>query len=300
MNENKNSSMGNDLELKNASEIFISLCAEYSLPFSDIRCVRTYDETTLFCPAGMQQFKNKFSDCRIKGETVANIQTCLRMNDLSEIGDGSHSIVFRMLGLFSFRHWSMIQAVGFFHEFLSRCGLVVAYVTIHPDKWDDWQELHPQQIERRQDQECKWSDGTVGGYCTEFYVRDASGIAVEVGNVVNPLNTCIDAGFGMERIDRLMNGSIALSRTQELEVACWSLLESGFLPAASKQGYVLRKLLRMLDREEGEINHPAFLIERSKRKKSIECYQKLLPRNREKSAFWWWDTHGVDVTECEV
>jgi len=55
--------------------------------------VKSYDETTLFCPAGMQQFKSKFSDLNYKG-TLSNIQPCIRLNDIDEIGDGTHLLYF--------------------------------------------------------------------------------------------------------------------------------------------------------------------------------------------------------------
>ena len=34
----------------------------------------------------------------------------------------------------------------------------------------------------RIDNECLWSDGNIGGYCTEFYKND-----IEIGNIVNTL-----------------------------------------------------------------------------------------------------------------
>lgn len=284
---------------ESAGGIFASLCAENGIPFEDVHSVRSYDETTLFCSAGMQQFKARFIDSDVIGETVANIQTCLRLTDLTEAGDGTHAIVFRMIGLFSFRHWSVRQSVAFFHELLRRCGIAVAYVTIHPDKWKEWQEIHPPEIECREDPECQWSDGTIEGYCTEFYVLDEKGVAVEVGNVVNPLGTCIDVGFGLERIDRIMTNSPARSRIEELRVACEALLSCGFLPTASQQGYVLRKLLRMLDKEGGTLAHPIFESERAKRLRGIKRYQSLLPKHRDKTSAWWWDTHGIDVNECD-
>ena len=46
--------------------------------------VKSYDDTTLFCPAGMQQFKSKFKDLSYKG-TISNIQSCLRLNDREDI-----------------------------------------------------------------------------------------------------------------------------------------------------------------------------------------------------------------------
>lgn len=51
----------------------------------------------------MQQFKSLYSDANFSG-TFANLQSCLRIGDLDEIGDGAHLLYFNMIGLFSFRH----------------------------------------------------------------------------------------------------------------------------------------------------------------------------------------------------
>ena len=63
--------------------------------------VKSYDETTLFCPAGMQQFKSKFKDLNYTG-TISNIQSCLRLNDLEEIGDGSHLLYFNKIFILTY------------------------------------------------------------------------------------------------------------------------------------------------------------------------------------------------------
>ena len=58
-------------------------------------------------------------------------------------------------------------------------------------------------IEIREDNECVWTDGDITGYCTEFYKDD-----IEIGNIVNTLDTCIDVGFGLERILFILNKEI--------------------------------------------------------------------------------------------
>ena len=282
---------------KLSAEIFRNLCFEFEIPFHDVASVRSYDETTLFCPAGMQQFKSRFIDESYRDQTVANIQSCLRLTDLIQIGDGTHSIVFRMIGLFSFRDWSVKSAIEFFHRFIGDCGLTIAYVTVHPDKMDEWRDWHPIEIEVRPDFECQWSDGNVGGYCTEFYVLDDHSNAVEIGNIVNPLGTCIDVGFGADRIDQLMLKSKPRSEVEELKSACDALISDGFVPSPNRHGYILRKLLRILDKKGGELNHPYFYVEKSKRQDAIIRYNRLLPKNLDKSQAWWKDTHGIDPLE---
>jgi len=137
--------------------------------------VKSYDETTLFCPAGMQQFKSNFKDLSCKG-TLSNIQSCLRLNDIEEIGDGSHLLFFNMIGLFSFRELTVPQTIDLWMDFLNRIGIKPDYITIHPDKedWRDWYKNYD--VEVRYDEVCKWSDGEIGGYCTEFYKNE-----IEIG-----------------------------------------------------------------------------------------------------------------------
>ncbi len=75
--------------------------------------------------------------------------------------------------------------------FLSEIGIEPDYVTIHPDcpKYKELYSYHD--VTLKYDENCKWTDGDIGGYCTEFY-KDG----IEIGNIVNPLGTCIDVGFG--------------------------------------------------------------------------------------------------------
>jgi alanyl-tRNA synthetase len=140
----------------------------------------------------MQQYKPFFADPRHNG-TLANSQACLRMGDLEEIGDGTHFLHFTMLGLFSFREMSLREAIDFWLGFLETLGLQPDHVTIHPDRLAEWTPLYDGRVAVIADPGCTWSDGSISGYCTEFY-RDG----VEMGNIVNPLGTCIDAGFGAD------------------------------------------------------------------------------------------------------
>ncbi|MBB3526316.1 hypothetical protein FHX03_005702 [Rhizobium sp. BK456] len=55
-------------------------CLSKGIDFTRIASVRPHENTTLFCSAGMQQYKPLFSDPSYIG-TVANSQACLRMGD---------------------------------------------------------------------------------------------------------------------------------------------------------------------------------------------------------------------------
>lgn len=251
--------------------------------------VKSYDETTLFCPAGMQQFKSKFSDLNYKG-TLSNIQPCIRLNDIDEIGDGTHLLYFNMIGLFSFREKTVQEMIHFWMKFLDRIGIKPDYVTIHPDKMIEWSPYYGDyNIPIKWDDECKWSDGEIGGYCTEFY-KDG----IEIGNIVNPLGDCIDIGFGLERLEIVLTGK-QKSKEETLKESVLKIIESGFKPSHTGSGYILKKLLRLLYQNGIKIEHPFYDQEVKRQEINISKYNKLKEKNKDKSKEWWWDTHGIDL-----
>jgi len=239
----------------------------------------------------MQQYKSRFSDPAYIG-TVANSQACLRMGDLEEIGDGTHFLHFTMLGLFSFRQMTVGDAIDFWLEFLETLGLVPDYVTIHPDRLNEWSPLYRGQMRIVPDPECTWSDGSISGYCTEFY-KDG----IEIGNIVNPLGTCIDVGFGLERLNMIVNGAPPDDALATLRDTALRVIESGYRPSNKEQGYVLRKILRRIYVLGGMLDHPFFDEETERQKRLRGKYLRLRDRHSDKSPEWWFDTHGIDVGE---
>lgn len=78
-------------------------------------------------------------------------------------------------------------------EFMStKLNLKLDYVTVHPDKSDWSVHYNEYDVEIRGDKKCIWPDGELSGYCTEFYYK-----GVEIGNIVNICDDCIDVGFGL-------------------------------------------------------------------------------------------------------
>ena len=266
-------------------------CDAKNVPFHTIDLVNSWDDTTLFCPAGMQQFKHLFLDTDHIG-TLANNQHCLRIDDLDRLGDGTHFANFHMLGLFSFRTLSVKEAIDFWLEFMATLGLKIDEAHIHPDKLIEWSKFYPNEITVISDATCEWTDGKIGGYCTEFYIDGA-----EVGNIVNPLGTCIDVGFGAERLERLVYpNQPALSQEDLLIKAVQSIVDAGYIPSNKRQGYVLRKLLRRL-RHLNRTDIP-FLVEEQDRQRILRCkYDRLKHKFSEKPPEWWFDVHGIDINE---
>ncbi len=268
-------------------------CKEIQVPFEVIETINPYDDTTLFCISGMQKYKKWFSDKSLGYKTVSNIQSCLRLNDLDEIGDGSHLLYFNMIGYFSFRELTVESTIFVWMDFIqNKLGLKVDWVTIHPDKMEEWSKFYDKyNVEVRPDGECIWSDGDIGGYCTEFY----SG-GLEIGNIVNPLGDCIDCGFGQDRIDFLVNGTTKTKEDILIETIL-KIIESGYIPGSQKQGYVLRKLLRLVVRQGLTIDHPFFYLEKERQEKLSSKYLKLKDRFKDKPKEWWLDTHGIDTED---
>jgi len=196
----------------------------------------------------MQKHKPRFLDVEVHG-TQTDIQRCLRLNDLDEVGDGTHYLDFHMLGLFSFRDWPLQRGIDFWMRFLESLGIPPDRVTVPPHR-PEWKRLYLSYgVRVDEDKECVWSDGMIGGDCTEFYRQ-----GVELGNLVHPLGTCLDGGFGVERLqeqvdDRQDIPRVRPRRDEVIDRTIRLLVEQGVTPSPQQQGYVLRKLLRQRFRE---------------------------------------------------
>jgi len=285
-------------------ESFKQHCKKYDISYQLDDKVKAYDNTTLFCPAGMQQFKEMFNDEGVIDLTIGNVQSCIRVNDYDEIGYGTHLIYFNMIGLFSFRQMSLKQAIDFWTDFIeNQLNLKIDYVTIHPDKVEEWSNYYYDETSTpkyniKEDNECTWSDGSSKrAYCTEFFIND-----IEIGNIVNPGGDCIDAGFGLERLDMLVNKHKYVDKATLFKEAIRKILESDYKPGSNGQGYVLRKLLRDLHKldysvDENDIIYPYFRDEVTRQTNMKDKYLKMkdTKKGRNKTKEWWFDTQGVDL-----
>ena len=217
----------------------------------------------------MQQFKPLFRDPEYRG-TLANTQSCLRINDLDEIGDGTHLLHFEMMGLFSFREMSVEEAIDFWFGFLAQIGLRPDRVTIHPDRMDAWRGFYDGRgVAVAADEGCVWSDGEIGGYCTEFYLD-----GVEIGNIVNTGGDCIDVGFGLDRL-LLSLGEPPANEVEALRRGVMKIIDNGYAPGRRQQGYVLRKLLRELVRRDAALDHPFYRAEVERQSKLRATFERL-------------------------
>jgi hypothetical protein len=244
----------------------------------------------------MQQFKEKFTNSNYHN-TFTNVQRCFRSKDLDEVGDKTHLLMFDMIGLFSFREWTVSKTINFFIEFLNRLGLQPDTVTIHPDKIDSWSHYYKDYTFKIEpDEDCLWSDGNIGGYSTEFYIN-----GIEIGNIVNTLGTCIDVGFGLERLLLVSNSIKPLSRLSVLEKTCMELIDNGIQIGDYKESYILKKLIILSIKNGSNIKHDFF---QDQKKKMIMNYNNYLrtkkkPKFQDKDASYWKNTFGIDEDDLD-
>jgi hypothetical protein len=118
----------------------------------------------------------------------------------------------------------------------------------------------------------------------------------EKGNIVNPLESCIDVGFGLERLEMFVNGK-TISKEETLKETIHKIIDSGYKPSNIKQGYVLRKLLRELWKLGSNLDHEYFNEEVIRQKKIEDTYERLKNKHSDKSKEWWFDTHGINIDE---
>lgn len=186
-------------------------------------------------------------------------------------------------------------------------GLPISHVNVHPDSGFEryWEAIFPV----RYDPECIWTDGNVGGFCSELFTADG----IEVGNLVNPLGHSIDVGFGYERILQIMERKVRVDETELFDkdldpisrdhFRTLSLFkEQGILPGNRGRNYVCRRLIRRFIRLNPR-DCPQYPFsrwihsERGRMEQSIRDAQRYWRRNRDKDATipnsFYWDTFGV-------
>jgi alanyl-tRNA synthetase len=264
------------------------------------------DESTLFICAGMQSLKSKFKE-QTK-EHLATIQTCIRTDDLSLIGDGTHLTSFRMLGNFSFGNGDYEDSVEMWDKILRDLKLKdIAVIHVHPDQhWirSLWLKRH---YAVHGDNTCIWSDGDVGGFSSEVYYK-----GIEVGNLVYPLEHSVDVGFGLERLLQIVSQKSRVDETELFDTRVNPMLRDHYRtlqvfyknkinPGNKGREYVCRRLVRRCLTEDNKYLPvellPWFEIELVKRLKCMTAARKHWNKNSSKPFEWWWDTFGITFDE---
>ena len=195
------------------------------------------DDTVLFTPAGMNQFKREFMGLGDPAFTRATTcQKCIRTGDIENVGrTPRHMTFFEMLGNFSFGDYFKREAIHWAWEFLTDRLKVPAdrlTVTVYLDDdeafdiWNKEIKLPAARITRMGEDDNFWPAGApthgpdgVCGPCSEIFYHGEGIEEVEIWNLVftqfnrvgpgllEPLpKKNIDTGMGLERMAAAMQG----------------------------------------------------------------------------------------------
>ncbi len=98
------------------------------------------DPSVLFTTAGMQQFKQYYTnpenaDKDFGNKNIVTVQKCVRTGDIDEVGDDTHLTFFEMLGNFSFGGYWKKEAIQYAYDFVTKeLGLTIDYVSVFSAK----------------------------------------------------------------------------------------------------------------------------------------------------------------------
>ena len=258
----------------------------------------------------MQPLKPRFQTP--DGSSYGNVQYCVRTSDIDSVGDGRHLTFFQMVGSFGFGTNNYQQHVHLWTRIVRDLEIPISHVNIHPESGFDryWDDVFPV----RHDPDCVWSDGNVGGYCSELFTPSG----LEMGNLVNPSGHSIDVGFGYERMLQVMEGKARVEETelfdQRLDPVSRDHVRTltvfhrqGILPGNRGRNYVCRRLvrrfLRRFLRHKGEVDVPFqdwLHSERERMEQSIRDARRHWRRNGERPDSFYWDTFGVLPEELSL
>jgi len=160
------------------------------------------DPSVLFTTAGMQQFKQYYTNPKDAQKdfgilNVATVQKCVRTGDIDEVGDSTHLTFFEMLGNFSFGGYGRKEAIEYAYEFITKeMNIEISYVTVFKgfesipkdrESIKIWQSLGVEDIREESIEDVFWGPTGDSGPCgptTEVYCKNANGEDVEIWNIV--------------------------------------------------------------------------------------------------------------------
>jgi len=214
-----------------------------------------------------------------------------------------------MIGNFSFGRNDFEESINLWHDIISELNIKIDFVTVHPT-----QKIHKEIWSKmgyyvKEDKECVWSDGNIGGYCCEMFVGN-----LEIGNLVNTSGDSSDVGFGLERLVQILENKSRVDETSLFNqnfhpivrdhIRCVNILyQNSVEPGNTKHNYITRKLIRRILRINPEISGFIFddwmQKEREMLKDRFRLGKKLIKKHSSKSNDWWWETTGLMPEEVQ-
>lgn len=141
------------------------------------------DSTTLFTSSGMQALiPYLLGEPHQRGTRLVNVQSCLRAQDIDEVGNNRHTTFFRMMGNWSLGDYFKKEQLSWFFEFLTSetIGLGLdpnkLYVTVFGG--DERFKVHHNQIKRNMEPDME----SIAIWTKLF---DEKGIEAKVANIGN-------------------------------------------------------------------------------------------------------------------
>lgn len=245
----------------------------------------------------MQNLKPKFEQ-KTK-ERLSTVQSCIRTNDIDLWGDGSHFCFFRMIGCFSFGNpEDYLKTCDAWLAIVEELGIKITSVHVHPDSGHRTIFEGKGDYQIVDDLECLWSDGKVGGYCSEFYVG-----GLEIGNLVNPMGDSVDVGFGLERMYRVLGENYdSLYDLEQFLEHCW---KNKIEPGNKERNHTVRKILRLWLRQpdsngKNTVFNEWVLSEKKKLDSSMRNGYGMLRKHWNKSNECWYNSVGLLPEEVEI
>ena len=255
----------------------------------------------------MQTVKHRFHTKDLGRHS--SLQSCIRTDDIDLVGDGTHLTSFEMLGNFSFGNNDYKESIYMWNQIIHDMDIPVDYITCHPTQsilGDIWVDLG---YTVKDDLDCVWSDGEIGGYCCEVYSGD-----LEICNLVNPMGDCVDVGFGLERLIQIIEKQNRVDDTSLFDISKTPivrdhiktidlLISNGIFPGGKGRNWICKKIVRNLIPYKDEVkNNIKILIE----KEIYHISEKQTKLQKFKDEFcnenwdYWWNTHGLSKEEIEI
>lgn len=120
INKRYNSGMTSD-EIRSKYINFFKSAPRSHKEISPAPLVPPDDPTTLFTSSGMQQLIPYLTgESHPEGKRLVNSQSCLRLEDMNEVGDNRHTTFFEMLGNWSLGDYFKEEQLEWFWEFLTK------------------------------------------------------------------------------------------------------------------------------------------------------------------------------------